>query len=45
VESVHQPQGHLTDEQVGEVDRIRARVDPEGLFRGDIMPKTTVVAS
>jgi FAD/FMN-containing dehydrogenase len=45
VESVHQPQGHLTDEQVVEVDRIRAQVDPEGLFRGDIMPKTTVVAS
>jgi hypothetical protein len=45
VESVNQPQGHLSDEQVVEVDRIRARVDPEGLFRGDIMPKTTVVAS
>jgi FAD/FMN-containing dehydrogenase len=41
VESAGQPQGHLSTEEVDKVDEIRTRVDPEGLFRGDIMPNTT----
>lgn len=38
VEGVHQPQGHLDADQVEALDRIRLRVDPAGLFRGDISP-------
>ncbi|MCI0384730.1 FAD-binding oxidoreductase [Streptomyces sp. CNQ085] len=38
VAGLEQPQGHLTSETVLAVDRVRARVDPEGLFRGDIAP-------
>lgn len=41
VESVGQPQGHLTAEEVGEIDAVRARIDPDGLFRGDIMPNAS----
>jgi FAD/FMN-containing dehydrogenase len=36
-----QPQGHLSPEQVREVDRVRARIDPAGRFRGDIAPGST----
>ncbi len=31
------PQGHLSPEQAAAVDRVRARVDPSGLFRHDIV--------
>jgi hypothetical protein len=41
VESFEQPQGHLTEAQIVEVDRVRARVDPGGLFRDDISPQAT----
>ncbi|WP_020670875.1 FAD-binding oxidoreductase [Amycolatopsis nigrescens] len=43
VEHFGQPQGHLTEEQVLAVDRVRARVDPGGLFRGDIAPNATAL--
>jgi FAD/FMN-containing dehydrogenase len=43
VESVGQPQGHLSPEQVHAVDRVRARVDPTGLFRDDITPNATAI--
>lgn len=38
VESIRQPQGHLSAEQVRLADDVRTRVDPSGLFRGDIAP-------
>lgn len=38
VESIDQPQGHLSAEQVRLADGVRMRVDPSGLFRGDIAP-------
>jgi FAD/FMN-containing dehydrogenase len=38
VESLEQPQGHLDADTVRAVDRIRARVDPTGLFADDILP-------
>lgn len=38
VASLEQPQGHLTPDAVLAADRVRARVDPEGVFRGDIAP-------
>ena len=43
VEDHTQPQGHLTDEQVAAVDRVRSVVDPRGLFLGDAMPGTTAL--
>nr|CEL14338.1 probable oxidoreductase [Kibdelosporangium sp. MJ126-NF4]CTQ88705.1 probable oxidoreductase [Kibdelosporangium sp. MJ126-NF4] len=42
VGSNEQPQRHLDAEQIVAVDRVRQRVDPGGLFRGDISPHTTV---
>ncbi|WP_326563691.1 FAD-binding oxidoreductase [Micromonospora peucetia] len=38
VESVSQPQAHLDPDVVDAVDRVRLRVDPDGLFRDDIVP-------
>ncbi|MDQ1742536.1 MAG: hypothetical protein QOE23_875, partial [Pseudonocardiales bacterium] len=38
VESGSQPQAHLDPDLIEAVDRIRLRVDPDGLFRGDIVP-------
>ncbi|MEU8521248.1 FAD-dependent oxidoreductase [Streptomyces sp. NPDC048577] len=38
VASLDQPQGHLDADAVLAADRVRTRVDPEGLFRGDIAP-------
>lgn len=38
VETFEQPQGHLDADRVAAVDRVRARVDPTGLFRDDITP-------
>jgi hypothetical protein len=38
VEDHTRPQGHLTSEQVAVARRVRARVDPGGLFRGDVAP-------
>jgi FAD/FMN-containing dehydrogenase len=38
VEHHEQPQGHLTPDQVRALDRVRARVDPSGLFGGDVAP-------
>jgi FAD/FMN-containing dehydrogenase len=43
VESAEQPQRHLDDDQVRAVDRVRARVDPDGLFRGDVSPNATAL--
>jgi hypothetical protein len=41
VESHEQPQGHLTAADIAAVDRVRARIDPTGLFREDISPNAT----
>ncbi|UVS79660.1 FAD-binding oxidoreductase [Actinokineospora sp. UTMC 2448] len=41
VGSHDQPQGHLDTAQIEAVDRVRARIDPDGLFRGDITPNAT----
>ncbi|GAA3000195.1 FAD-binding oxidoreductase [Actinokineospora diospyrosa] len=41
VEDFTRPQGHLSAEQVRAVDAVRARVDPDGLFHGDIAPHAT----
>jgi FAD/FMN-containing dehydrogenase len=41
VERYEQPQRHLDPEQVARLDRVRARVDPAGLFRDDIAPHAT----
>ncbi|MFI7057935.1 FAD-binding oxidoreductase [Streptosporangium canum] len=41
VERLDQPQRHLSPEQVDAVDRVRARVDPAGRFRGDIAPNAS----
>ncbi len=38
VESGSQPQAHLDPDLIEAVDRVRLRVDPDGLFRGDIVP-------
>lgn len=38
VESAEQPQGHLTAAEIEAVDAVRLRVDPGGVFRGDIAP-------
>ncbi|WP_248965377.1 FAD-binding oxidoreductase [Sphaerisporangium perillae] len=43
VESADQPQGHLSDDQVTAADRVRARVDPTGVFRHDTMRNTTAL--
>ncbi|AWK10978.1 oxidoreductase [Streptomyces spongiicola] len=43
VASLEQPQGHLDADAVLAADRVRARVDPEGLFRGDIAPGCSAV--
>jgi FAD/FMN-containing dehydrogenase len=40
VDSHRQPQGHLSGTDRAAVDRVRARVDPDGLFRTDVMPDT-----
>ncbi|HEX4720879.1 MAG TPA: FAD-binding protein [Pseudonocardiaceae bacterium] len=36
-----QPQRHLDADQIAAVDLVRLRVDPNGLFRGDISPNAT----
>jgi hypothetical protein len=36
-----QPQGHLDAGQIAAVDQVRTRVDPTGLFRGDVSPNAT----
>ncbi|MFC7613510.1 hypothetical protein ACFQV2_07725 [Actinokineospora soli] len=41
VESPHQPQRHLDDDRIAAVDAVRARVDPDGLFAGDIATNAT----
>ncbi|GAA3795892.1 FAD-binding oxidoreductase [Sphaerisporangium flaviroseum] len=41
VEGYEQPQGHLGHEQMVAADRVRARVDPSGLFRDDISPNAS----
>jgi hypothetical protein len=41
VEHVDQPQRHLGADVVEAVDAVRARVDPAGMFAGDIAPNTT----
>ncbi len=38
VESLDQPQAHLDSDVIDAVDRVRLRVDPDGLFRDDIVP-------
>ncbi|GIH66854.1 FAD-binding oxidoreductase [Microbispora siamensis] len=43
VETFDQPQGHLGAEQVAAADRVRARVDPAGLFLGDAMANTSAL--
>jgi FAD binding domain len=45
VEDFRQPQGHLRPERVAAVDRVRLRVDPEGLFRADIAPNATAMST
>lgn len=41
VGSHEQPQSHLDTSQVAAVDQVRQRVDPDGLFRGDISANAT----
>lgn len=41
VERHDQPQRHLRPDQVHAADRVRAEVDPDGLFRGDVAPNAT----
>ena len=41
VETGGQPQRHLDPDQILAVDRVRARVDPDGLFSGDISANTS----
>jgi FAD binding domain-containing protein len=43
VEGYDQPQGHLRADKIGTLDKIRLRVDPEGLLRGDIAPHATAL--
>jgi FAD/FMN-containing dehydrogenase len=43
VESYEQPQGHLSATDIAAVDQVRARVDPTGVFRGDISPNATAM--
>jgi FAD/FMN-containing dehydrogenase len=43
VESYEQPQGHLEPADVARLDAVRRRVDPDGLFRGDITPNATAL--
>lgn len=38
VESVDQPQGHLSPDDIRRADQVRQRVDPSGLFRDEISP-------
>ena len=38
VDDYRQPQGHLSTSRLHTVDRVRARVDPDGLFRDDVTP-------
>ncbi|GAA4294076.1 hypothetical protein GCM10023148_56460 [Actinokineospora soli] len=33
-----QPQGHLDGERVARADAVRAELDPDGLFAGDVAP-------
>jgi FAD/FMN-containing dehydrogenase len=41
VEDVTQPQRHLDPDQIEILDRVRARVDPHGVFREDITPNAS----
>jgi FAD/FMN-containing dehydrogenase len=43
VEHVGQPQRHLRPDQVHAADLVRARVDPDGLFRNDVSPNACAV--
>ncbi|OKJ09419.1 oxidoreductase [Streptomyces sp. CB00316] len=43
VKGLDRPRGHLSEADLRAVERIRARVDPHGLFRGDTMPETVIV--
>ncbi|NBE49951.1 FAD-binding oxidoreductase [Streptomyces boluensis] len=43
VKGLDRPRGHLSEADVRAVERVRARVDPDGLFRGDAMPETVIV--
>ncbi|MEZ0111477.1 FAD/FMN-containing dehydrogenase [Catenulispora sp. EB89] len=42
VKGLDRPRGHLTEDDLRAVERVRARVDPDGLFRGDAMPETVL---
>lgn len=39
-----QPQAHLSAETVAAVDEVRRRIDPAGLFRGDIATNATALS-
>ena len=41
VASRGQPQRHLDADQIAALDKVRSRVDPNGLFRGDTAPNAT----
>jgi hypothetical protein len=41
VEDHRAPQRHLDEPSLATVDRVRDRIDPEGLFAGDVMPGST----
>ncbi|MGW4065081.1 FAD-binding oxidoreductase [Amycolatopsis sp. NPDC004747] len=43
VENFAQPQGHLDAERVRVLDRVRRRVDPRGMFLGDVSPGATAL--
>jgi FAD/FMN-containing dehydrogenase len=40
VEDFARPQGHLDAQRTAAVERVRAAVDPDGLFREDVSPTT-----
>ncbi|MEY9886998.1 hypothetical protein ABIA31_000624 [Catenulispora sp. MAP5-51] len=44
VKGLDRPRGHLSEADILAVEGVRARVDPDGLFRGDAMPETCASA-
>ncbi|MFJ5087575.1 FAD-dependent oxidoreductase [Streptomyces sp. NPDC088674] len=44
VKGLDRPRAHLSEAGIRAVERVRARVDPGGLFRGDAMPETVTAS-
>lgn len=45
IKDLDRPRGHLSAQDIRRVERVRSRVDPDGLFRGDAMPETVAEAA